>query len=230
MFSWFRRSAALLLCTTYARAAIEVLDLGSLPWTLYNGDQSVVVPGTVPGDAHLDLWAANVIGDPYYGQNDVNLRWIAYDNWTYSTTLPDLDTWSTCFDSVYLVFNGLDTFATVTVGNTTLGSVNNQWRQWIFDIGAALQNIAASNTTSTLSVAFTSAVVEANYLASLPGQEIFPNASISWFEFGNRMYIRKEQCDFGWDWVYFLLCTSSCSDGLLRARPSLHRASGDQLT
>ncbi|EJT98813.1 glycoside hydrolase [Dacryopinax primogenitus] len=215
-------------------ASIEVLDLGSLEWTLTNADQSVLVPGAVPSDVHLDLFAAQVFENPYYGSNDVNLRWIALDNWTYSTTLPDLSTWSTCYDEVYLIFNGLDTFATVTLGELSLGTVSNQFRQWTFNIRNALQSAANSGSSPVLTVAFTSAVVQANYLANLPGQEIFPNASISWFVSGNRMYIRKKQCDFGWDWgpayapqgvwrpVYMVGLTSFTMNGTVPAGTSAY--------
>ena len=60
-----------------------VIDLSSNKWTLQNPDYNISVPGSVPSQAHLDLYAAQVIGNPYYGTNDFNLRWIAQTNWTY---------------------------------------------------------------------------------------------------------------------------------------------------
>lgn len=60
-----------------------VIDLSTNGWTLQNLDLNISVPGSVPSQAHLDLYAAQVIGDPYFGTNDFNLRWVAWNNWTY---------------------------------------------------------------------------------------------------------------------------------------------------
>ena len=69
----------------------KILDLSAIDWTISNSNLSISVPGQLPSQAHLDLYAAQVIGDPYYGLNDFNLRWIADSNWTYtSRALVDL--------------------------------------------------------------------------------------------------------------------------------------------
>ena len=69
----------------------KVYDLSQATWTLQNLGLNISVPGSVPSQAHLDLYAAQVIGDPYYGLNDFNLRWVAWNNWTYvSAPLNDL--------------------------------------------------------------------------------------------------------------------------------------------
>jgi beta-mannosidase len=64
-------------------ASQKVVDLSQNAWTLQNLPLNISVPGSVPSQAHLDLFAAQVIGDPYYGLNDFNLRWVAWSNWTY---------------------------------------------------------------------------------------------------------------------------------------------------
>ena len=43
----------------------KVVDLGGNNWTLENSPLNINVPGSVPSQAHLDLHAAQVIGDPY---------------------------------------------------------------------------------------------------------------------------------------------------------------------
>ena len=45
----------------------------------------ISVPGRVPGNMYTDLMRADVIGDPYFRFNDVEYRWVHYDDWTYST-------------------------------------------------------------------------------------------------------------------------------------------------
>ena len=54
--------------------------------TLIAPSLGVAVPATVPGSVYTDLMRAGVIGDPYARFNDVNYRWVALDNWTYTRT------------------------------------------------------------------------------------------------------------------------------------------------
>ena len=42
----------------------KVIDLSGSDWTLENLPLNISVPGSVPSQAHLDLYAAQVIGDP----------------------------------------------------------------------------------------------------------------------------------------------------------------------
>ncbi len=43
----------------------KVIDLSGNDWTLENLPLNISIPGSVPSQAHLDLYAAQVIGDPY---------------------------------------------------------------------------------------------------------------------------------------------------------------------
>lgn len=52
-----------LLITTCVLAQ-NVIDLSGKDWTLQNLPLNISVPGSVPSQAHLDLYAAQVIGDP----------------------------------------------------------------------------------------------------------------------------------------------------------------------
>ena len=45
----------------------------------------ISVPGQVPGNMYTDLMRAGVIDDPYFRFNDIEYRWVHYDDWTYST-------------------------------------------------------------------------------------------------------------------------------------------------
>ncbi|KAI5305698.1 hypothetical protein KEM56_003606 [Ascosphaera pollenicola] len=98
----------------------------------------------------------------------------------------------------YLVFDGLDTFATVQVCDQTVGQANNQFRQWIFDMTKALDS--CKSPSPSLSIHFESAITVAKQIAEQPGQEQWPDYVEGLFEFPNRQFIRKEQSDFGWDW------------------------------
>lgn len=43
----------------------NVIDLSGASWTLENLPLNISVPGSVPSQVHLDLYAAQVIDDPY---------------------------------------------------------------------------------------------------------------------------------------------------------------------
>ena len=57
-------SYTVLLLTTSVLSQ-NVIDLSGTDWTLENLPLNISVPGFVPSQAHLDLYAAQVIGDPY---------------------------------------------------------------------------------------------------------------------------------------------------------------------
>lgn len=172
----------------------KVIDLSGNDWTLENSPLNISVPGSVPSQAHLDLYAAQVIGDPYYGLNDFNLRWVANSNWTYSALISGLDTSSST--QTWLLFNGLDTFTSIEFCGQPVASTNNQFRQYYFDVSTLLSNC----TSPLLSINFGSAPMIADQIAAEPGQETWPYGVEIIYEFPNRQFIRKEQSDFGWDW------------------------------
>jgi beta-mannosidase len=45
-----------------------IIPLDGNNWSLHDSANNVSVTAVVPGYVHLDLQAANIIGDPYYGQ------------------------------------------------------------------------------------------------------------------------------------------------------------------
>lgn len=49
-----------------AAAAHNVIDLSQQQWTLTSPDyENITVAGKVPSHAHVDLYEANIISDPY---------------------------------------------------------------------------------------------------------------------------------------------------------------------
>ncbi|UNI18471.1 Beta-mannosidase [Purpureocillium takamizusanense] len=179
--------------------ADHVLDLSNQAWRLQNLPLNISVPGKVPSHVHLDLHAAQVIGDPYFGLNDFNLRWVAWANWTYVTEVKGLKTANTSGDlKTFILFNGLDTFADVSFCGRHVATTDNQFRQWRLDVSDAARS--CDSETPELKVTFASAPNMAAYLASQPDAETWPWGIEGWFEFPHRAFIRKEQSDFGWDW------------------------------
>jgi beta-mannosidase len=143
---------------------------------------------TVPGGVHTDLMALGLIPDPFVGDNEKRVRWVAEQDWDYRLRfnatpelLNELHT--------YLVCDGLDTLATVTLNGHELGSTNNMFRQYRWDVKAWLK--PGSNE---LSIAFDSPVrycAEQQAALPLPGvSQAIPGGP----------HLRKAPCQFGWDW------------------------------
>ncbi|KAI0382166.1 glycoside hydrolase family 2 protein [Hypomontagnella monticulosa] len=189
-------SALLIASAALTARAVSVVDLSDAAWTLQNGAKNISVPGKVPSHVHLDLFASQVIEDPYYGLNDFNLRWVALSNWTYTTQLSGLSADKNT--KTFLLFNGLDTFADIRLCSQSVASTDNQFRQYFFDVTDILSGCGSSSPE--LQVEFGSAPVITQDIANQPGQETWPWPVEIGFEFTNRQFMRKEQSDFGWDW------------------------------
>lgn len=177
-------SLVLAACTAVFPLVIseKVISLVGDHWTLSNPGLNISVPAHLPSQAHLDLLAANVIGDPYFDLNDFNLRWIAWSNWTY-TSAP-ISGLSSNASSTWLLFNGLDSFATISFCGKHVASTNNQFRQWWFDVSDILGS--CSEQDRVLSINFGSAPKIANQIANEPGQETWPFGVELVYEFTNR--------------------------------------------
>src|SRR5690242_14270062 len=70
------------------------------------------LPARVPGGAHIDLLALGLIPDPFAGDNEKRVQWVAEADWEYRHVFscpPEL----LKEEKVFLVCDGLDTLAAV---------------------------------------------------------------------------------------------------------------------
>ncbi|KAJ0413692.1 glycoside hydrolase superfamily [Aspergillus carlsbadensis] len=181
-----------LLASKMATSSQHVVDLSGDKWTLRSPAINSTVPASLPSQVHLDLHRAGLIGN-YHGLNELDLRWIAETNWTYtSDPVPGL---LSQFESTWLVFEGLDTFATVSFCGHHIASTDNQFRQYAFDVS---QTLRECKRDPVISIDFASAPNTVNAIAADHISETWP-VNINGL-FPNRWFMRKEQSDFGWDW------------------------------
>jgi len=101
------------------------------------GDQ-VWLPAVVPGCVHTDLFACGKIPDPFDGTNERDLQWIDKRDWEYETTF---DAAGGLLDAsrVDLVFDGLDTYADVTLNGEHVLSADNMFRAWRVEVKRLLK-------------------------------------------------------------------------------------------
>jgi beta-mannosidase len=88
--SFLQASLLPLLGSALPDQSQKVFNLSDAQWTLSSAIYDISIPGSVPSQAHLDLYKAGKIPDPYFGLGDFDLRWVTETNWTYSTELEGL--------------------------------------------------------------------------------------------------------------------------------------------
>lgn len=142
---------------------------------------------TIPGTVHTDLLNNKLINDPFFSDNELKLKWVAECDWLYETkfNLPENYKVSTPLN---LVFEGIDTVAEIFLNGVKLADVENMFRRYSFDITGTLKP-----KKNVLSVVLYSAVRTGRVLEEKYGK--LPVALSS-----ERVYLRKAQYSFGWDW------------------------------
>ena len=134
-------AVALLLagCSVQRNDRVELTD-----WQFeYNGQW---YPATVPGNIHDDLLHNRLILDPHYGTNEDSVQWVADSVWIYRLVFDVENAESSDFSHRQLVFEGLDTYAEVSLNgewltpvNSTQPLCNNMFRRWTFEVGKQLK-------------------------------------------------------------------------------------------
>ncbi|KAF1374461.1 hypothetical protein PFLUV_G00229340 [Perca fluviatilis] len=165
-------------------------------WSLSNSNGSVWLPAEVPGCVHSALQEQGYIQDPYFRFNDVSYRWIAFDNWTYTTTFPG-STQLRTKQKVLLVFDGVDTVASIWLNGMVVGETDNMFRRYDFPVGDLLKD-----GDNVLKVSLMSPVVYASERRKAHSAYRVPPECPPDVQKGecHVNFIRKEQSSFSWDW------------------------------
>lgn len=157
-------------------------------WEFRQAGTQEWLPAVVPGGVHTDLLALGRIPDPFVGDNEKRVQWVAQSDWEYRRAfIPTAELLAS--PQVWLVCDGLDTLATICLNGVELGRTANMFRQYRWDVKTLLR--AGENE---ISIAFDSPV---KYVSAL--QAVRPMAGVSQAIPGGP-YLRKAPCQFGWDW------------------------------
>jgi beta-mannosidase len=187
----------LLVASVALGAALKRQPLNG-QWTATGGDAEIVIPdATVPGGIFSDLMKNNDITDIFYGYGDSNYSWVGLSDWTYASEF-EVDDSLLAHNVIYLVCEGLDTFATIYINDVEVGSSQNMFVRYEFDVKDQLKV-----GTNSIEVKFISAVNKAKALAEDPSNEYVvppecPDDAYHGICHANR--IRKMQASFSWDW------------------------------
>ena len=157
-------------------------------WQLRQDGSNEWLAAQIPGGVHTDLMAAGRIADPFVGDEELRVQWVAERDWEYRRTF-HVDAAVTAQERLALVFDGLDTLAEVRLNGELLGRADNMFRSWRWDAAGRVR--PGDNEVAVL---FRSAVrrgAELNAVRALDRpKETLPGGP----------YLRKAPCHFGWDW------------------------------
>ncbi len=165
------------------------LSLSSLAWQFRDAaGQSKWHAATVPGCVHADLLKNKLIDDPFRGTNELDLQWIEERDWDYRATFTAPDD-LLAEEVVDLVADGLDTIATVTLNGARVARAENMFTGHRWNVKPLLRP-----GRNELAIRFGSAMayIRAHRKSHRPRETNDP--------VGRSTVIRKQQCQFGWDW------------------------------
>lgn len=141
----------------------------------------------IPGTVHLDLLENGLIQDPFFETNELKLQWIDKVDWLYRKKFYiDFDFKN--FNSIKLVFDGIDAVGEIKLNSKHIASVNNMFVQYTFEISDLLKKGENEIEILLRSPTFAGKELEKRY------GEIFAELV------SHRVYLRKAQYSFGWDW------------------------------
>jgi beta-mannosidase len=152
------------------------------------GTEDDWMPAEVPGSVHTDLLAQGLIPDPFVADNELQVQWVAERDWEYRVALP-ADANLLSQERIFLVCDGLDTLADISLNGQVLGHTENMFRQYRWDVTGAL-----SEGENAVHILFHSIL---QYV--LAAQEKEPVIGVSQAIPGSP-HVRKAPCQFGWDW------------------------------
>ena len=170
------------------------LDLNGT-WQLCRSATDEWLPATVPGCVHTGLLAAGKIPDPFFRDNERSLQWIGDAVWIYRRAF-DMPADLLQHDRVLLRCEGLDTLAIVKINGVELGRPDNMFRVWEFDVHSVLKP-----GENQIEITFDSPLA---YMREHQADRVL----YEWVgphEPRGRAWVRKEPCNFGWDWAPVLI-------------------------
>ncbi|KAF2680847.1 glycoside hydrolase family 2 protein [Lentithecium fluviatile CBS 122367] len=171
-------------------------------WTFKQGNlisKTEYLPANdLPTEIHLDLLKNGKIPDPFKDLNELSVRWVAEETWTYRTTFSSPPDHGKRGVRTILKLGGLDTFAAVYLNGKLLLESENMFVEHHVDV---TNLIGKSAEEDSLEIVFESARDEGLELVNKHKEHRFivHQTEIS------RGPVRKAQYHWGWDWGPVLL-------------------------
>ncbi|MDG1041169.1 MAG: glycoside hydrolase family 2 TIM barrel-domain containing protein [Polaribacter sp.] len=153
-------------------------------WGFKSVEETDWKSASVPGNIFTDLLEHKIIPDPFVKTNEEKVQWVSKKDWEYKTTF-SVNEETLQKENSTITFEGIDTYAKVYLNNQIIATTTNAFRTYTIDVKKYLK------ADNTLKIVFTNTdkietVKEKNNPYQLPE--------------GKRIYTRKAQFQYGWDW------------------------------
>ncbi|MBT8273935.1 MAG: glycoside hydrolase family 2 protein, partial [Bacteroidia bacterium] len=153
-------------------------------WQFKKTTDSLWLAASVPGNVHSDLLDHELIEHPFIGDNETRLQWISESNWEYKTNF-NVDKNTLQKKKIRLEFEGLDTYASVFLNDSLILKTNNAFLGYKVNVKSVLKS------SNELRILFENT---AKY-------EDIEQSKLSYnLPEGPRIFTRKAQFQYGWDW------------------------------
>jgi beta-mannosidase len=154
-------------------------------WKFKGTDTLEWKSATVPGNIYTDLIAHQIIENPFIKNNEEKVQWVSNKNWEYKTTFLLSDA-ILKKENIALNFEGLDTYAKVYINGNYQLDTDNAFQKYSIPLkGIPLNKSNELRIVFQHSKSFENSAKQ-NSKYKLPE--------------GNRVYTRKAQFQYGWDW------------------------------
>lgn len=163
-------------------------------WEFRQSGSEHWIRASVPGCVHTDLMSAGLIDDPFYGRNEKSIQWIGEKDWEYRKTFTISED-DLLVSNMWVVLEGVDTYADISVNGLPVGTTDNMFRTWRFDISDKLK-VGDNQLTIRFESVFRHDMPR--YLDAPYRLMAWPNNDQSdiWLS----LYARKAGYHYGWDW------------------------------
>ncbi|MFC3704612.1 glycoside hydrolase family 2 protein [Devosia honganensis] len=170
------------------------LDLGGT-FALVAPARNIATTIVLPGDVHAALLAADLIPDPYFGENEKRVMWVNQTAWSmervFTAAPADLDGYLT------LTLSDVDCIATILLNGEEVARTDNSFLRHDIDVTGKVR--AGENT---LRIDF---AVAADVARQRAEAHPFPipftyNYLTNGLKGIHMNFIRKPACHAGWDW------------------------------
>ncbi|MBB6735028.1 beta-mannosidase [Cohnella zeiphila] len=163
------------------------MDLNGI-WESVNGRTGERYRANVPGFIQKDLMEQGVIPNEYDTLLEPKIEWIENDDWEYRRTF-GLDDELLRSEALELVFEGVDTFAEIQLNGKVVGRTENMFLSYRFDV----KGIAQANNELVVRIFSPTETMKEK-------ERAFGESLIQWNSISARVFGRKAQYGYGWDW------------------------------
>lgn len=164
------------------------------------------IPAQVTGSVQQTLLEAGLIPDPFYGRNELDVQWVGEKDWLYRSSL-QISEATLAKPYIDLCFEGLDTFATAYLNGEKILETDNMFIPHRINIKDKLR--VGNND---LLIHFESALRRGREIEAAHG-----GPRPCWNGDSSRLFVRKAQYHYGWDWGPVVMCAGPWRDVYLES-------------